>query len=190
MMSHKVVVIALFFIIGAFFSGLFFRWYYQFPNQVDGFDHNSDGILDEKYIRSKSGNLLFLKSDRNFDGKIDLSMEFAPTGHIVKAKSDDDFNESFETMVDFVNNQTSAVRVDTDGDGLYDLIQLFEHGVSKEASLIDREANAIVKRYYYELGKPIKSYEDNDLDGVFETECRFDFLENKKCKAKLESDKH
>ncbi len=147
---------------------------------VLGFDHNADGILDERLI-GVEGSPQKVMIDRNFDGSDDYIMFFLTTGHVSSSTSDDDFDGIFETESSFVNNQPSAVRVDSDGDGDFDLIQYFTYGVASESFIKNPATGLKERKHLYKLGKISKTYKDTNSNGVFDLECIYDFFQDETC---------
>jgi len=174
--------------IGSLLGAAAIHLYYRNKTpSVNGFDHSGDGILDEKFVTS-DGVLDSVVVDRNFDGHDDFIMLFLATGHIQSSKSDDDFDGVFETESSFTNNQPSAVRVDTDADGKFDLIQYFVSGVPTESYIRNPKTGLKERKYIYHLGKLVKSYKDLDSDGVYEIECSYNFFEEENCATENRSD--
>jgi hypothetical protein len=148
---------------------------------MEGFDHNVDGILDEVFLTGDDSVLSAVHIDRNFDGKIDFKMEFFPSGHIKSAEEDTNFDGYFETQSSFVDNQPNALRIDTDANGEFDLIQYFKAGVATKSYIINPDTGLRAAEFLYTLEKISKSFKDTDLDGKYDLECEYNFFEDEVC---------
>jgi hypothetical protein len=142
--------------------------YFKAPARVDGFDHNHDGVLDEKWTDSVSRQALRYEVDRNLDGKVDLISWFDKHGLMTVTEADDDFNGSFESRSTHKNNQLLSAETDTDGDGFPDLRQRYEHGVLTHSETIRPNTGLPLRVETLRLGRLQSAEVDNNNDGVLD----------------------
>jgi hypothetical protein len=142
--------------------------FFKAPARVDGFDHNHDGVLDEKWTDSLSRQPLRYEVDRNLDGKVDLISWFDKRGLITVTEADDDFNGSFESRSAYQNNQMTSAQTDTDGDGFPDLHQRYEHGVLTHSDIIQPNTGLPLRVESYRLGRVQSAEVDSNNDGVLD----------------------
>lgn len=143
--------------------------YFQTPVNVNGIDHNGDGIPDEKWTRAPSGTLVKSESDRNLDGKVDHIMHFDRHGFALTAESDDNFDGVFETKSRFHLRDYEISEVDTDGDGYRDLILRYTHGVFTSAEFVNPVTSLHLRVEHYKLGIMTMAEVDTNKDGTLDT---------------------
>jgi hypothetical protein len=149
-------------------------WYFRVPVQVDGIDHNGDGILDERWKSSSSGALVRSEIDRNFDGEVDLVWTFDRNGQVESGVSDDDFNGSFESSFRFRDSQVYLALVDTDGDGTPDLKSFSRSGVLTRQEHQPAGSNRPVRVETFRLGRLVSADVDTDRDGELDRRYTYD----------------
>lgn len=141
---------------------------FQVPTEVDGSDHNHDGVLDERWKYSAGGSFLGGTMDRNFDRKIDYRSRTNLKGELVSADSDDDFDGSFETRIRFKNGSFEYVEVDTDADSLPNMKTYYEHGIALSTEYINPLSGLPVRVERYRLGELTTADVDTNLDGILD----------------------
>jgi hypothetical protein len=155
-------------LIGLVFGAALAAAYFKAPARFDGFDHNQDGVLDEKWTDSLSGQPLKYEADRNLDGKADLVSWFDVHGVLTTTEADDDFNGSFESRSSYKNNQLVSADTDTDGDSFPDLRQRYQHGVLTHSEIIHRHTGLPLRIEAYRLGQLQSAEIDSNNDGVLD----------------------
>ena len=135
------------------------------PVTVSGTDHNSDGVLDEKWTYSASGTLGKYEADRNFDKKIDLVVEYGRRGVALSSKSDDNFDGIFETNTRFEFNWPVRSEIDTNDDGFPDFIVNFENGVMTSTEFLNPTTGLPLRVEYFKLGVLTHADVDTDKNG-------------------------
>jgi len=90
-------------------------------------DLNNDGVLDVFY--EYENDKFYELVDRNFDKKIDESHYFDSNARIIRSKTDENFDGILETDIEYEDGSISRVLVDSDNDGIIDLIFSYRHGV-------------------------------------------------------------
>ena len=148
--------------------------YFRAPINVDGIDHNEDGVLDERWKSSRSGMPIRTEIDRNLDGAVDFVWNFDRDGHAESGESDDDFNGTFETQFKLRNGQVYFAQVDTDGDSTPDLKSLARFGVVTTVELSANSPNSPVRVETYHLGKLVSAEVDTDRDGTLDRRYTYD----------------
>lgn len=164
------------FLIGAAAGAGLMFWYLYTPTPAEGLDFDGDGVPDQRWLQ-RSGRLKRGEADRNLDGRIDAVTDFDPAGLAARAKMDNDFDGVFETVVRYRRNQIAELKVDTNGNGVFDYFATFENGVLKRAELRDEVSGAIRKRQRFRLNKLIGADWDSDGDGVLDTRIEYDAFE-------------
>lgn len=139
------------------------------PVQSDGFDHNGDGILDDRWVQSASDSPLRLESDRNLDGKVDLINLYDRKGLVDSSESDDNFDGTVETRIRYVQGNPKVWEVDTNADGFFDLVMHLTHGVLSSQDHVDASTGKILRTDHFTLGKLVSAHVDTDMDGKFDT---------------------
>ena len=102
-----------------FGAGLCWAWLHVPVNQ-NGFDHNHDGRVDERWEYSAANIATSGEVDRNFDGRMDLRYRYDAQGALASADGDDNFDGVFETHTRFRANQPQTVETDADLEGVLD----------------------------------------------------------------------
>jgi Putative prokaryotic signal transducing protein len=148
--------------------------YFRVPTQVDGIDHNGDGVLDERWNYSPGGTQISTEFDRNFDRLIDSRWHFDRLGHVESAESDDDFNGSFETTAKSRDGQVDVSAADTDEDSIADLRYLYRHGVLFRAEYTRKDSVSPLRIEAYRLGKLVSAEVDTDHDGTLDRRYFYD----------------
>lgn len=140
--------------------------YFRAPLNVEGYDHNHDGVLDERWLYSPSGTFLGSRVDRNLDGKIDFRSDADAEGRIVSSESDDDFDGVFETRNRHNRSELEVSEVDTDGDTLPNLRTHYRHGVMTENEFLDPHTGLPLRVEHYGLGGTLTHADvDSGRDG-------------------------
>ncbi|XVJ69325.1 MAG: DUF2007 domain-containing protein [Rhizobacter sp.] len=142
--------------------------YFKAPARVDGFDHNHDGVLDEKWTDSLSRQPLKYEVDRNLDGKVDYISWFDKRGLVTASEADDDFNGSFESRSTYKYNQLASTETDSDGDGFPEFRQRYEHGVLTHIDIIQPNTGLPLRVERYRLGRLQSVDIDSNNDGVLD----------------------
>jgi hypothetical protein len=148
--------------------------YFRVPGNVEGFDHNDDGNLDERWKSSAGGIPIANEIDRNFDGAIDLVWNLNRYGQAESGKSDDDFNGTFETEFRLQNGQPYLYLVDTDGDGTADLKSVLKYGVLVTQEHRSAQSREPVRIERFRLGKLVSADVDTDRDGILDRRLEYD----------------
>jgi len=148
--------------------------YFRVPAGVEGFDHNDDGVLDERWKYSSGGIPVANEIDRNFDGDIDLVWSLNRYGQAESGKADDDFNGMFETEIRLRNGQPHLYLVDTDGDGMADLKSILKYGVMDSAEYRSAHSGRPVRIEHFRLGKLVSAEVDTDRDGTLDRRHEYD----------------
>lgn len=148
--------------------------YFRAPVDVDGIDHNGDGIIDERWKSSRSGAAVMTEIDRNFDGAVDFVWNFDRRGRAESGKSDDDFNGTFETQFRLRNGQVYFAQADTDGDSIPDLQSLAKFGVITTVEHKADNSDIPVRVETFRLGKLVSAEVDTDRDGTLDRRYTYD----------------
>lgn len=144
--------------------------YLRAPMQSkEGIDHDGDGVLDERWFFSASGQLLRTELDRNLDKKTDYVAAMDEQGQIKEASADDDFNGSFETRLHFKRGNTALAEVDLDGDERIDMRTFYRDGVAESSDYLDAATQAVIRTEHFELGHMTSAEIDMDGDGKLDT---------------------
>jgi hypothetical protein len=143
--------------------------YFHKPTSFSGFDHNGDGVYDEKWINGPSGLLLRYEMDRNLDGKVDFIGRFDSRGVMASAESDDNFDGVFETRIRYRNSNAETAEVDTDGDGYPDLSMHYLNGVLFATYYMNPSTGLPLRYELFHLGKLTTAEVDTDKDGSLDT---------------------
>ena len=139
--------------------------FYRAPLPGVGFDHNSDGVLDEKWTYAPSGGLLKYEADRNFDKKIDIVIEYDRRNVAVREKADANFDGVFETTTRFEYNLPVKSEVDTNNDGVPDFIINYAFGVVTSNEILDIHTGLPLRIEYFKLNVMTHADVDTDKDG-------------------------
>lgn len=139
--------------------------FFHVPINVDGIDHNHDGVLDERWSFSASGGFLGSTVDRNFDRKVDYQSHTNQKGDVVSAESDDDFDGIFETKIQFKGGSFEYTEVDTDGDTLPNLKSYYKHGILVSTEYINPHSGLPIRIEHYHLDGLTAAEVDTDKDG-------------------------
>jgi Putative prokaryotic signal transducing protein len=150
--------------------------FFKAPISTNGFDHNGNGVLDEKWTVSPSGITLKYEIDRNLDGKIDLVTFYNSQNKPISTESDDDFNGTFETKIRYVGANVEIIESDTDGDGSPDLRTFYVNGVMSTSTYMNPATGLPLRIEYFKLGKITKVEIDSNRDGVLDTLETFNML--------------
>jgi Putative prokaryotic signal transducing protein len=143
--------------------------FFKAPVSSTGFDHDRNGVLDEKWTVSPAGVTLKYEMDRNLDGKIDSITLFNNQSKAISNESDDDFNGTFETKSRFKGANIEFIESDTDGDGSPNLRFFFVHGIISTMTYMNPATGLPVRVEYYKLNNVIKAEIDTNNDGVLDT---------------------
>jgi hypothetical protein len=148
--------------------------YYQAPVTTEGTDHNSDGVLDDRWTYARSNRALKNEVDRNLDGKIDYIANFNRFGIIHSSQSDDNFDGVFESRITYRQGNAELGEMDTNGDGYRDLRTNFEHGVHVATEYIYPATGRPQKIEYVRLGKITYAELDTNRDGTMDKLIKYD----------------
>jgi hypothetical protein len=148
--------------------------YFRVPANVDGFDHNGDGELDERWTTSPGGTPIRTEIDRNFDGDVDFVWKLDRYGQAESGESDDDFNGTFETQFRLRNGQVYFAQVDTDGDSIPDLESFARFGVLGTVEYRPNNSSRPVRVETFQLGKLVSADVDTDRDGTLDRRYTYD----------------
>jgi hypothetical protein len=93
-------------------------------------DRNGDGRPDEWRRYDRQGHLARISVDSNFDGRSDVEEYYDSDGVLLRRESDRDFNGQIDLVEDFdpATHERARSVVDSDYDGLADLLVLFHDG--------------------------------------------------------------
>src|SRR5262245_30827386 len=96
---------------------------------VDTEDRNGDGRPDVWRTYDEQGRLAAIEIDTNFDGRSDVEERY-DDGALVERDVDRDFDRHIDVKQTFDPAAHSLIRtvIDSDGDGLSDLLVLFQNG--------------------------------------------------------------
>ena len=134
------------------------------PVSSDGVDHDHDGVLDERWTYSPSGQPLRVDADRNFDHKIDYIGHYE-RGSLVTTESDDDFDGRFETRLFFRAGNLDRSETDADGDGFNEWTSSYRHGVIESSTTLEPSTGMPLRIEHFKLGQLIEAEQDTDRDG-------------------------
>jgi hypothetical protein len=140
----------------AAFIGIAMGWlandYKTTMSQLDELDYNKDGKRDAIFSYSFGG-------------------LFADSG-----KFDNDFNGTFENFVTYNPSNGAIIKseTDTDGDGKFDVADLFEYGILAQSNIMDPKTGKVVRMNYYKNSLLRSADFDSDRDGVMETHYMYD----------------
>lgn len=148
-------------------------FFFHVPINVNGIDHNHDGVLDERWRYSASGTFLGSTVDRNLDRKVDYLTHANLQGHVVSAEADDDFDGVFETKFQFKRGNLEFGEVDTDGDTLPNLKYYYKHGIYVSTEYINPLSGLPVRVEYFRLGMLTTAEVDTDNDGKLDKRYRY-----------------
>lgn len=146
------------------------------PVTTEGIDYNRDGVLDETWIYAPRGTPVRMESDRNLDGKVDYVANYDERGLIESAEADDNFDGRFETRLSFWRGNVEQVQVDTDGDGVVDLVSASRHGVLTQTEYLHPTTHRALKVEHFSLGKLTTAELDADADGELDTQISYNAL--------------
>ena len=77
----------------------------------------------------------------------------------------------------YENGNAQTERIDSDADGIADVVRTFRHGVMVKSELINPLTNLPVRVGYWNLGTLQRADIDRDKDGVLETRITYSRLE-------------
>ncbi|MDO6424914.1 hypothetical protein [Saccharophagus degradans] len=98
-------------------------------------DLNEDGIDDLSYEFTLDGYYEFV--DANFDGVVDQTHKYDDKGVLISSKYDDDFDGVLETKVVYQFTVPYRTYVDTNKNGLIDLVFFYESGVLNHSEQLE-----------------------------------------------------
>jgi Putative prokaryotic signal transducing protein len=150
--------------------------FFRIPAAAEGIDHNRDGVVDEKWIKSASGSGLRYEVDRNLDSKVDLIAQYGSRGAMDSVESDDNFDGVFETKARYENGNPDVLEADTDSDGFDDLVMRYTNGVLVSQEYISSTTGRVLKIEYFKLGKLMAADVDSNKDGTFDVRYTYDYL--------------
>lgn len=168
----KAVVLMAGLAIGALASYAFLRA----PVADRGVDRNGDGVLDDKWTLSASGQVITNSVDRNLDGKADLIVYYKQAGLTESTEADDDFDGVFENMISYRMGEAHLAEVDTDGDSYKDVRYHFVFGVLATMEYINPASGLARKTEFYARSKMTHFETDTNLDGKMDKRTKVDAL--------------
>ena len=140
---------------------------------ASGIDYDGDGNDEVRY--EYSGGLIRLTTyDRDRDGRVDARWHFDGAGLEYRYEADDDFDGHFEWQSEVELGEITRSVLDTDGDGRPEQVWWFEQGVLTQIDYYFASGGRIVKRQHFMSGLLDSAEYDDDRDGVFERQVRFD----------------
>lgn len=146
------------------------------PSYENGYDHNGDGILDEKWIYGGNRAPQKWEADRNLDGKIDITSWFDDRGRALRSESDDDFDGKIDTRVNYRLNQPQVSSSDTNGDGFEDMRTHFRGGVIDTIEYLEPKTGRVIKRDFLKIGRTTHAEIDTDGDGKMDRRVTYDAI--------------
>lgn len=145
------------------------------PVSTDGVDYDHDGVFDERWTYSPSGQPLRMEADRNLDRRIDYIAHYE-RGLVASAESDDDFDGRFETRMVFRAGNVERSDTDADGDSFAELHTAYRDGVLDTTTVLNPSTGLPLQVEHYRLGRLSDAEVDTDRDGRLDTRLRFDPL--------------
>ncbi len=142
------------------------------PATQDGLDHDHDGVLDERWFYSLSGQPLRVETDRNFDHQTDHIAHYE-RGVPASAESDDDFDGRFETRLFMRAGIVERSETDADGDGFNERTSSYRHGVIERSTTWAPSTGLALRVEHFKLGQLTEAEQDTDLDGRLDTRLRY-----------------
>ncbi len=126
------------------------------------FDRNNDGIEDITYEYDEKGYYEFI--DRNFDNRVDQVNRFGLDHVILMSNFDEDLNGILETYTSYSKGSQVKTKVDTNGDGVYDLFYIYKDSILLYAEKFYEKESKIGK-YTFTFGYPdsLEIIEDTSL---------------------------
>lgn len=145
------------------------------PATQDGIDHDHDGVLDERWFYSPSGQPLRVEADRNFDHKVDYIAHYEH-GVLASAESDDDFDGRFETRLFTRAGNVERSETDADGDGFNEWTSSYRNGVIESSTTWGPSTGLALRVEHFRLGQLTEAEQDTDQDGRLDTRLRYGAL--------------
>ncbi len=142
------------------------------PVSQDGTDHDHDGVLDERWTYSPSGQPLRVEADRNFDHKVDYVAHYEH-GTLSTAESDNDFDGRFETRLFFRAGNLERSETDADADGFSESTSSYRHGVIDRSTTLASSTGLPLRVEHFKLGQLTEAEQDSDHDGRLDTRLRY-----------------
>lgn len=139
------------------------------PASTDGVDYDRDGRMDETWTYAPRGTPLRMEADRNHDGKVDYILYYDERGLLASGESDDDFDGRFESRSRYHEASIEFSQADTDGDGFFDLLSHFRHGVLERREFVDPVSGKVLRTERYRREKLVFAELDTDRDGDLDT---------------------
>jgi len=121
----KVIYLVLSFFLGCLLTYLHFN--YNLTQR--SFDLNRDGIPDVQYLFRPNHILKKMRIDRNHNGSDDTVIDYDRYGVPINEHSDDNFDGVYDTDIEYKWGLVSKIKIDTDQDGKYEAILLYDNGV-------------------------------------------------------------
>lgn len=166
----------LYFLAGILLGILAAYIFYNTPVSEDGIDYDGDGTLDERwsyrhYLPER------MESDRDFNGKVDKIMEFDRKGMIDTVRQDNDFDGRFESISSYRRGNAVRQAVDSDGDGVSEIVYAYRNDLLHSSSFIDAQSGKPVKVQYFDAFRMTHAELDTDGDGKLDTRVTYDDIE-------------
>lgn len=139
------------------------------------YDDNGDGVPDGRlYYRVGASSAHKLEDDNNFDGAIDERARYNDRGTLVRQELDQDFDGFFETLVVYEDGNIVRWDIDTDKNGVADMVFHYRLGVMRRAEYLDGGVGRVARVEYFNGFRMTQSEHDLDRDGFAETVRRYD----------------
>lgn len=148
--------------------------YVRTPIKEQGVDHDSNGVLDEKWTYSARNLPLKWEGDRNLDGKVDAIVFYDERGIISEGKTDDNFDGVFETRMQYRIGNPVISESDTNGDGFVDMRTHYVSGVIDKTEYLEPKTGRVIKAEYFKLSKVVRAEIDDNGDGVMDRRVTYD----------------
>ncbi len=149
--------------------------YFHAPYSDYELDNNMDGITDQRFIYTASGNLKKTTIDVNFDGKDDEISFFDKWTVLKETVKDSDFDGTFETKMHYNYGNLVKKTIDDNNDSHPDRIFKYDkHSTLIHSEQYHEEKATLVTKTYFENAKPTYAHQDTNHDGTLDTEIKYD----------------
>jgi hypothetical protein len=146
--------------------------------QTYEFDTNNDGKPDQ-FSSYQGATLRSSTSDRNGDGKPDEWQEYNSRGTAVAASSDNNFDGKVDVWYDYTNGTAKTGRMDTDFNGMPDLIIEYENDLPIRSEYKPNGSRTATRVLTYARGVLIEELVDSDGDGTLDYRVKLDAFSNR-----------
>lgn len=137
------------------------------------YDHDGDGLPDEEVVW-RNGQYVESRFDYNADGRPDAWNHYqkSVTTH---GEADVNFDGKIDTWsTNSAKSFISAMRFDTDFNGVPDGTATYEHGSTKQVDWRPNGTNAVLLRQLYRHGVLDEELRDLNGDGFFDVTIKYD----------------